>query len=89
MVKGSCINKALDFLHFFQCSNQNMKAQKKEALCFIYLAKEVRRCSGGGPVSVQVTVQGGVAGGEGLARLAGLAPGLAAGGEGGAPRGGH
>ena len=34
MVKGSCINKALDFLHFFQCSNQNMKAQTKRGFMF-------------------------------------------------------
>ena len=49
----------------------------------------MRARSGGDPVSVQVTVQGGVARGEGLAGLAGLAPGLGAGGEGGAPRGVH
>ena len=67
---------------------ESYESEIKNLFC-VYLSKEVRARSGGDPVSVQVTVQGGVARGEGLAGLAGLAPGLGAGGEGGAPRGVH
>ena len=81
------IKKPCIFYIFFNASIKIWKAHTKRG--FIYLAKEVRRRSGGGPVSVEVTVQRGVPGGEWLARLAGLAPGLAVGGEGGAPRGVH
>ena len=89
VVIGSCtkIWKKLCFFYIFNASIKIWKAHTNRG--FIYLAKEVRRRSGGGPVSVEVTVQGGVPGGEWLARLAGLAPGLAVGGEGGAPRGVH